>query len=386
MRILGIETSCDETAVCILDAQGTIDAPNFSILGNALYSQIAIHAKYGGVFPNLAKREHAANLVPLMEKALADASLNNPKADVVDPSQLDELKTLLVREPSLFEQLENYLQKYGKPNIDAIAVTYGPGLEPALWVGINFAKALSLLWNIPLYPINHMEGHIVSPLFEQHQAKNIAFPALSLLISGGHTEIVLMKNWLEYEVVGQTKDDAVGEAFDKVARMLQLPYPGGPEISKLAEQILPDELVDIKFPRPMLHSPDLDFSFSGLKTAILYFIKKQDTLTPALKAAIARDFENSVVEVLTTKTRKAMEQHHAKTLILGGGVIANKKIRNAFEKMIQEFPESNLLLPQLVLSTDNAVMIALAGYFNILMGKKTSKDFVAQGNLSLSRN
>ncbi len=300
----------------------------------------------------------------------------------------EEAATLLARESTLYDQLETFLSNTEKPDVDAIAVTSGPGLEPALWVGINFAQALGEVWNLPVYPINHMEGHIVSPLFEIGKTKNIAFPALSLLISGGHTELVLMKNWLQYEVIGQTKDDAVGEAFDKVARMLALPYPGGPEISKLAEQISAEDAaaLGVKFPRPMLHSPDFNFSFSGLKTAVLYFIKKQEAIapmTPALKAAIARDFEDSVVDVLIGKTRKALEQHTVKTLILGGGVIANKKIRSAFETLATEFSDVTLLLPPMQLTTDNAVMIAVACYFNMLMDKKPQKGIIAQGNLAL---
>jgi N6-L-threonylcarbamoyladenine synthase len=385
MRILGIETSCDETAVCILEAQGTIQAPTFTTLGNALYSQIAIHKEFGGVFPAVAKREHALNLVPLLIKALADASLLIEKPQEPSLERIDTIKTKLVREYTLAEQLIDFISKYQKPDIDCIAVTSGPGLEPALWVGINFAQILEEIWGIPVYPINHMEGHIVSPLFEVHQMSKVSFPALSLLISGGHTELVLVKNWLDYEVIGQTKDDAVGEAFDKVARMLSLPYPGGPEISKLATEATAESVTThgVKFPRPMIHSPDFDFSFSGLKTAVLYFIKKQEQLSPALKAAIAKDFEDATVEVLISKTRKALEKYNVKTLILGGGVIANKKIRGAFEKLVTELDETKLLLPPLQLTTDNAIMIAVAGYLNILLDKKPQKEIKAQGNLGL---
>ncbi len=382
MKILGIETSCDETAVCLLEANGDFNTAQFKILGNSLYSQIAIHKEYGGVFPALAKREHSKNLVPLLGKALTEAGIVTNIENRMENEELGTrysvLGTMLSREPELLEHLLKFLPTIEKPPIDMIAVTSGPGLEPALWVGVNFAKALSIIWNIPVYPINHMEGHILSPLIETHQLKKIAFPSIALLISGGHTELVHVKDWLEYEVIGKTRDDAVGEAFDKVARMLDLPYPGGPEISKLAEQAKPNP--EIKFPRPMLNSPDLDFSFSGLKTSVLYFIQKQPELTFELKCQIAKEFEDTVIEVLVTKTRKALEQYPAKNIILGGGVIANKKIRKAFEELVQEI---NLLVPPLQLSTDNAIMIAVAGYFNFLVGKQSQDSFGANGNLSL---
>src|SRR3989344_935429 len=207
MRILAIETSCDETAIAIVECSGNETSARFTVLGNALLSQVEIHKEYGGVVPMLAKREHQKNLPHILDKAIAEA--NVPLQD-----------------------------------IDAIAVTAGPGLEPALWVGINFAKALALVWNKPLVAVNHMEGHLLASLSEkigeQLSISNLQFPILALLISGGHTELVLMKKWLEYELVGQTRDDAVGEAFDKVARMFGLPCPGGPEISRLAESVRSD--------------------------------------------------------------------------------------------------------------------------------------------------
>ena len=305
-----------------------------------------------------------------------------------------ELQTLLAREVGLFDELWKFLRQYQRPPIDMIAVTNGPGLEPALWVGVNFAKAIAIAWNLPAYPINHLEGHVLSPLIEAHQLQKIAFPALSLIISGGHTELVLIKDWLTYEVIGQTKDDAVGEAFDKVARMLDLPYPGGPEISKLAEQYDERTLNETKekyvvnFPRPMIGSPDFDFSFSGLKTAVLYFIKGQNEgknreLSPELKATIAREFQDAVIAVLVSKTQKALENYEIKNLILGGGVIANTAIRSAFEKMILASPHVHLIVPPISISTDNALMIAVAGYFNFLLGRKSRTDFTAIGHLSL---
>lgn len=397
MKIIGIETSCDETAVCVLEAQGDISSAHFTTLGNALFSQIAIHKEYGGVFPAVAKREHAKNLVPLLGQALKKAGVLVPieteNTDAQILNKKDELQTLLERETGLFEELWKFLNAYQRPAVDILTVTMGPGLEPALWVGVNFAKALAIAWNMPVYPINHLEGHVLSPLIEAHQLQKISFPALSLIISGGHTELVLIKDWLDYQVIGQTKDDAVGEAFDKVARMLDLPYPGGPEISILAEQFSEKEKQDIRekynvvFPRPMIDSKDFDFSFSGLKTAVLYFIKKQKEagveLTPVFRATIAQEFQNAVTDVLLHKTKKVFEEYGVKNLILGGGVVANTHIRQAFEKMILQSPHIHLIIPPINISTDNAIMIAVAGYFNYLLGRHARNDFKAVGNLSL---
>jgi N6-L-threonylcarbamoyladenine synthase len=407
MKILGIETSCDETAVCLLEAQGDISTAQFTVLGNALYSQIAVHKEYGGVFPALAKREHAKNLVPLLGQTLKTTndllplsptdlknhSKNSAKFLELLADKKIQLQTLLEREIGLFDEFWKFVNEYERPSVDMIAVTMGPGLEPALWVGVNFAKALAIAWDLPLYPINHLEGHILSPLIEAHQLQKISFPALSLIISGGHTELVLIKDWLDYEVIGQTKDDAVGEAFDKVARMLDLPYPGGPEISKLAEQFSEQTKKEIKekynvvFPRPMIDSKDFNFSFSGLKTSVLYFIKKQKEanveITPEFKATIASEFQNAVTDVLVIKTKKVFEEYGVKNLILGGGVTANAHIRQAFEKMILQLPQIHLIIPPTNISTDNALMIAVAGYFNFLLGHNARIDFGAIGNLSL---
>ena len=253
MKILAIETSCDETAIAILDCNGDEKAAQFAVLGNALLSQIDIHKEYGGVFPALAKREHAKNLVPILESALEEAELLNEDTQAIPDETRAKIAEILAREPGLFETFFEFVSECEPPDIDAIAVTAGPGLEPALWVGINFAKALALVWNKQLVAVNHMEGHILAALARQEapstkreepnkfkieklKIENVEIPLLALLISGGHTELVLMKTWLEYELIGQTRDDAVGEAFDKVARMLSLPYPGGPELSRLAEQ------------------------------------------------------------------------------------------------------------------------------------------------------
>lgn len=404
MRILAIETSCDETAVCLLEADGV----NFSVLGNALLSQVDIHREFGGVYPNLAKREHAKNLTPLLESVLSDAgALSAPHNNPLSKDTVAELKKLLEREPELFSRLTLFLAQHEKPNIDRVAVTHGPGLEPALWVGINFAKALSRVWNIPIIPINHMEGHIFSSVIQKqsddtYTVPDMAFPALSLLISGGHTELVLAQGWPAspsqdrgtYKILGETRDDAVGEAFDKVARMLGLPYPGGPEISRLADEARARALPAISpLPRPMLDADNLDFSFSGLKTAALYHLKKmsgQDganvfDISNTLKMQMAREFEDAAADVLIEKTKRALEDTGAKTLIIGGGVSANSTIRERFQSLIKkEYPDVALYIPEPSLATDNAIMIAIAGYFRSASPATDTKEITAEGHLRLA--
>lgn len=392
MIILGIETSCDETAISILEVSEDKKAPNLAVLGNTIMSQIKLHAQFGGVFPMMAKREHSKNLIPILKKTLEQAKLI--KNDNLENKKEKEIEKLLEREPELLKQFLDFIPTIKKPEIDAIAVTYGPGLEPALWVGINFAKALSLVWNIPVIPINHMEGHIVGAFLDKNsfekggKLKDVEFPAIALLISGGHTELILAKSVGEYKILGQTKDDAVGEAYDKVARMLGLPYPGGPKISELAEKERLEKNSERPFvlPRPMIHSADFDFSFAGLKTAVLYTIKKIPEITEKIKQQISKEFEDAVTEVLITKTYKALEKFEVKSLVVGGGVIANKFIRQNLENLAEKFPVINIFLPESNLSGDNALMIALAGYFNYKSSKKPqkNKDFKASGNLRLT--
>jgi N6-L-threonylcarbamoyladenine synthase len=398
MIILGIETSCDETAVALIEGRGGLKKPEFKVLGNAIYSQVKLHEEFGGVFPMLAKREHSKNLVPLFAQALKNAKKLGKiaKSRRAEPAMEKRIRKILDREPELAEHFLAFLPTITKPKIDAIAVTVGPGLEPALWVGVNFAKALSAFWNIPMIPTNHMEGHIVSVLHNEGtsgRTKNrppqkVEFPALALLISGGHTELVLAKDWSKYKIIGETRDDAVGEAFDKVARMLGLPYPGGPQISKLAEE---DRKRYMKsawaLPRPMIGSDDFDFSFSGLKTAVLYTIKKLPEMDLQVKRGIAREFEDAAVDVLVAKTEKALTKFGAKSLILGGGVTANARIRKAFSDLALEFKGLRLFLPGPSLSTDNAIMIAMAGFIEASRRKgklSMSSSFKATGNLKLS--
>ncbi|MBO05845.1 MAG: tRNA (adenosine(37)-N6)-threonylcarbamoyltransferase complex transferase subunit TsaD [Parcubacteria group bacterium] len=390
MKILAIETSCDETAIAVLEGEGGFENPKFKLIANNLLSQIEVHREYGGVFPSLAKREHSKNLVPILEKTLKEGNLL--QSTEVESFGKKRIEEILEREPELLRSFLYTVPKIKKPGVDYIAVTYGPGLEPALWVGINFAKALSLAWDIPLIPVNHMEGHILSVLYDGKGLSNsnsqfpnkIKFPALALLISGGHTELVLMKDWLQYEIIGETQDDAVGEAFDKIARMMNLPYPGGPEISKLAETKRGVEFENqFNLPKPMIDSPNCHFSFSGLKTSILYKIKNLN-LDKNTKAQMAKEFEDTVVNILLRKTKKAIGESNVKTLIIGGGVIANKEIRKAF----QEFSEKeklNLLIPEMKLTTDNAIMIGIAGYFQALRNPKGAdiNGIEASGNLRL---
>ncbi|MFA6340999.1 MAG: tRNA (adenosine(37)-N6)-threonylcarbamoyltransferase complex transferase subunit TsaD [Candidatus Paceibacterota bacterium] len=382
MIILGIETSCDETAVCLIEAE----KDSVKILGNQLYSQVELHKQYGGVFPMMAKREHAKNLVPLLEKCLKESKLFILKKNEIPR---EKIRKILEKENDLFSEFVELIEKIERPNIDAIVVTNGPGLEPALWVGVVFAKALSLAWDIPVFPVNHMEGHIyVAALVgskTEYKFKKIRYPAIALLVSGGHTQIVLVKEQLEHEIIGNTRDDALGEAFDKVARILGLPYPGGPEISKLAEKERvehPNKITSYPLPRPMIHSHDLNFSFSGIKTAVLYTVQKIPKLTDEIRQEIAKEFEDAVVEVIVKKTKEALEQYGAESLIIGGGVSANKKIRDDFAKITEELG-LELMIPEISTSTDNAFMIAIAGYLNIISGKKPETDFKAEGNLSL---
>ncbi|TSC61160.1 MAG: O-sialoglycoprotein endopeptidase [Parcubacteria group bacterium Athens0416_74] len=396
MRILSIETSCDETAVCLLEAEGTFEHDfQFRILGNALLSQAALHTEYGGVFPNLAKREHAKNLVPLLEEALRQAGELSGSEVPTDPTALLPLKQLLEREEELFKQLLAHSLRYRAPAIDAIAVTTGPGLEPALWVGINFAKALSHLWSagrrIPIVAVNHMEGHVVMPMMENvtpssGKMREFDFPLLTLLISGGHTELVLSKTFGAYQLIGETRDDAAGEAFDKVARLLDLPYPGGPEISRLAALAREKGIQgDFTFTRPMMKEDSFDFSFSGLKTAVRNLVEKMKPLTDDMVMKIAREFEDTVADVLIDKTLRAADEYGAKTLIVGGGVSANTRIRELLAQRVHEDGAVEQLLttsPQL--ATDNAVMIGLAGYFHALKGQYSApEDIAAKGNLKL---
>ena len=392
MRILAIETSCDETAITILECVGDEQSAQFKVLGNTLLSQIDIHKEYGGVFPALAKREHAKNLVPILEATLEEAELLHEDAQVISEETRTKISEILVRETGLSEAFFEFVSECEPPEIDAIAVTAGPGLEPALWVGINFARALALLWSKPLISVNHMEGHVIAALTsyqgESLVIDTVQLPVLALLISGGHTELVLMKNWFEYELIGQTRDDAVGEAYDKVARMLTLPYPGGPEVSRLSESLreLGGEASKFTLPRPMIHEDSCDFSFAGLKTAVLYLIKNKPELNDEEKKEMAYEFENAVGDVLWKKTARALEETGAQTLIIGGGVSANTHVRRVFtEHMKKEYPQVALCIPAASLTGDNAIMIGIVGFYRALRKDfSTPESITANGNRSLA--
>jgi N6-L-threonylcarbamoyladenine synthase len=388
MRILSIETSCDETAVSIIEATGDFPTATYEILGNALVSQIDIHKEFGGVFPQVAKREHAKALVPMLERALSDAELLDEGSTFVKDE--GRVRELLEREDGLADSLLSWLETHSLPEINLITVTTGPGLEPALWVGLSFAKALSVITGAHIVPTNHMEGHILASIYNveiDDALAPIQFPALALLISGGHTELVFMPDWGKYEKIGQTRDDAVGEAFDKVARLLGLPYPGGPEIGRLAKIARTENLVPfpVPLPRPMINSGDLDFSFSGLKTAVLYAIKDKE-LSDVDKMALARDFEDAVTEVLVKKCHMAAQTHGIRSLIVGGGVSANPFIRHALTThFLTHFPDCEVYFPNSGLSTDNSIMIALAGHAHAANASNPSAAtyLKADGNRSL---
>lgn len=391
MLILSIETSCDETALSLIEAKGDFPNATYEIHADALWSQIDVHREYGGVFPALAKREHAAIIVPLLEKVLheADGMEKSYTPDIL-PEIKQKVEQLLEREHGLADQLLTFHTEHGAQAIDLIAVTSGPGLEPALWVGVNFARAVALLWDVPVVAVNHMEGHILASIFDaehDNQLTPIEFPTIALLISGGHTEIILMRDWGQYEKIGQTRDDAVGEAFDKTARLVGIPYPGGPEVSKLAADARKRKLPQFaKLPTPMLHTEDFDFSFSGLKTAVRYAVQDKQLSTDEI-SALARDFEDAVTTVLLKKTIAAIDAHGAKTLVVGGGVSANRHIKQMFDAtLLTTHPDVTAYFPRPGLSTDNSIMIALAGHARATSAlSPTATDIIrADGNKSLA--
>lgn len=329
MIILAIETSCDETAASI--AQG--DNEKLSIIANVVSSQINIHKKYGGVVPEVAAREHIINIIPVIDKALKIAKIKKQDAS---------------------------------KKISAIAVTSGPGLITSLMVGLETAKTLAYAWKLPIVSVNHIEGHLYSNFINREKTN---FPCLVLTVSGGHTQLVLMKNHLQYKTIGETRDDAAGEAFDKAAQLLGLGYPGGPEISRRAELFrLTNKKTNISLPRPMIDSPNYEFSFSGLKTALLYTLQKDKNYKKRINEYCAA-FEDAVVEVLIEKTIRAGKQFKVKTIMLAGGVAANKRLREKLSEATKEI-SLEFSMPEMKYTTDNAAMIASAGYFKF-KAKKT---------------
>jgi len=384
MKILSIETSCDETAVAVLESRGV----KIKILSNIVSSQVKIHAKWGGVVPSLAKREHQKNLVLVLKRALREATLL--KKIKISNSQFPNqkfqiLKKILERENDLYQKLKNFLENYRKPKIDAIAVTVGPGLEPALWVGVNFARSLSYFWGLPIISVNHIEGHIFANFIDKEfrvQNKNI-FPLVCLSVAGGHTQLILMKNYGKYKLLGETRDDTAGECFDKVARMLKLGYPGGPIISKIAKNGGPNAF---NFPRPMIYAKNYDFSFSGLKTAVLYFLKKNNSkFIKKNKKDICASFQQAVIDVLIHKTIKATQEFRAKTVLLSGGVAANYELRHQLKEIVKtKIPNTQFSMPNIQFCTDNAAMIGATAYFHRKTSKKRNwQKIVADANIKI---
>ncbi|MFH1457304.1 MAG: tRNA (adenosine(37)-N6)-threonylcarbamoyltransferase complex transferase subunit TsaD [Patescibacteria group bacterium] len=338
MKILGIETSCDETAAAVLE----IERGKFNLLSNNVSSQIKTHAKYGGIVPEVAARMQMEIIIPVIEESLNKA------------------KTKL-------------------NNIDYIAVTQGPGLVTSLVVGVETAKTLSFTLNKPLIPVNHLVAHLLVNCIND----KIEYPAIGLIVSGGHTMLVLIKNESNYKIIGETQDDAVGEAFDKVAKMLNLGYPGGPAISKLA---ITGNKEMFKLPRPMIQQRNFNFSFSGLKTAVLYLIKdKKFKMTKQQVIDLCASFQQACIDVLVSKTLRAIKQYKPKSFLLGGGVAANPELRKQLKEKINiKFPKVKIFIPELRFTGDNAAMIAVSAYFKIKDKKKIDiKKLKANPNLSL---
>lgn len=331
MYILGIESSCDETAAAVVK----VDAKSgkSQTLSNIISSQIEIHQKYGGVIPEVAAREHVLNILPVIDEALVKAGLSPKK-------------------------------------IGAIAVTKGPGLVTSLITGTETARTLAYAWDKPLIPVNHIAGHIYSDLLELKE--KISFPLVVLTVSGGHTNLVLMESHNNFKIIGETRDDAAGEAYDKGAKMMELGYPGGPLISQQAKIFAESgQKCEITLPRPMMHE-GLDFSFSGLKTALLYQLKKDSSWKKRIPEYCFA-YQQAIIEILTKKTLKAAQKYKAKTVMLSGGVSANSELREFLQKSVnQELPSSSFIVPKLAYTTDNAAMIALAGYYALKGGVKTS--------------
>lgn len=316
MRVLGIETSCDETGIAVYDDQT-------GLLANQLYSQVKLHADYGGVVPELASRDHVRKTVPLIQAALKEANLT-----AVD--------------------------------IDGVAYTAGPGLVGALLVGATIGRALAFAWNVPAVPVHHMEGHLLAPMLEDNPP---AFPFVALLVSGGHTQLISVTGIGQYELLGESIDDAAGEAFDKTAKLLGLDYPGGPMLSKMAQQGVAGRFT---FPRPMTDRPGLDFSFSGLKTFAANTIRSNGN-DDQTRADIARAFEDAVVDTLAIKCKRALEQTGFKRLVMAGGVSANRTLRTKMAEMMHK-RGGEVFYARPEFCTDNGAMIAYAGLVRLKSG------------------
>lgn len=331
MRVLGIETSCDETGVAIYDSEK-------GLLGDALYSQVKMHAEYGGVVPELASRDHVRKLLPLIDEVFAEAQLN-------------------------------------KGDIDAVAYTSGPGLIGALMVGASTGRAMAMAWGLPAIGVHHMEGHLLAPMLEENPPE---FPFVALLVSGGHTQLVRVDGIGEYELLGESLDDAAGEAFDKAAKMMGLDYPGGPLIAKHAQQ---GDRSRFTFPRPMIDRPGMDFSFSGLKTFTLNTANQHrdedGNLDHQTICDIAAAFEEAVVDTLAIKCRRALQHTGFKQLIIAGGVSANQRLRERLEVMVTK-ERAQLFYARPEFCTDNGAMIAFAGCQRLVAGQQSDLTIVTK--------
>jgi len=402
ITILGVETSCDDTCASLaratpihgLEIKSASDLAkiNFKILSNIISSQVKLHKKYGGVFPSLAKREHQKNLPAVISQAIKKSKIKTKKQKESKEDlnrKIEDLKILFGREDDFFKTALKFLKNSARPQIDLLALTIGPGLEPSLWQGINFTRAMAMWWDIPIVPVNHIEGHILANFIDQKDKNNDdeLFPAVCLVVSGGHTQLILMEGIGRYKTLGESRDDAAGECLDKTARILGLDYPGGPAIAKLAEELKhqKDEL-KIKLPRPMMFTKDYDFSFSGLKTATLYSFKKQPADIQRSKnyiRAMAFEIQEAVIDILVYKTLKAARNFQARSIIAGGGVTANQKLKERFQSEIAKlYTQPRFLAPDKIFSTDNASMIAMAAFFNL--DKQTDwKEIQANANLRI---
>jgi len=343
MYILGIETSCDESAASVLKTD--LKTGRFKVLSNAISSQIEIHKKYGGVVPEVAAREHVLNILPVINEALEGAKIKHQK-------------------------------------INVIGVTKGPGLITSLITGVETVRALSYAWQKPVIEVNHIEGHIYANFIDSVQ--KIKFPALTLTVSGGHTILVLMNKSGKIKIIGETRDDAAGEAYDKAAKMMNLGYPGGPIISRYAEEYQAkleknskyykksEVYTPINLPRPMLNSADFDFSFSGLKTSLLYQLQKDKNWKKRVPEYCFQ-YQQAIIDILIHKTIKAAKKFNIKTVMLSGGVSANKELRIQLSEAVKnDLPGLNFLLPKLAYTTDNAAMIAAAAFYKFKLGKTTT--------------
>lgn len=370
--ILSIDTSCDETACAITEGQ--------KVISNVIYSQVLIHKKWGGVVPSLAKRAHEERIDFVVEETLRKFVRHyqkNFKSKLASHNDGTEYFSFSLENQGAKKNIlaqthasENFFVRDAFKYIDFIAVTQGPGLAMALEVGMKKAKELALKYDKKIIPVNHLEGHIYSPFVQNSKGnpkREFSFPCLALIISGSHTDIVLMKDHLTYEILGKTIDDAAGEALDKAARMLGFGYPGGAVIERLAQEV--NNIDEFHFPRPMLHSKNLLFSFSGLKTSLFYFLKKKPENEKINKIKlIASSFQEAVFDTIIKKTEDAMKQTDIKNLIVGGGVIANKHLRNKLRTLARKHDGSVLFPPYSYLTGDNAAMIGVAAYYKAEKG------------------